>query len=47
MCMERELGVTTVTISTELREEIKNWRNENGCQTMYEAVFEIYQEATE
>jgi hypothetical protein len=44
---DRNLEITTVTVSTELRDDIKEWRDERGCTTMHEALFDLYQEATE
>jgi hypothetical protein len=44
---EPNLGITTVTISTELRDDIKEWRDERDCSTMHEALYDIHQEATE
>jgi len=44
---DASLGITTVTITTELRDDIKEWRDERDCSTMHEALYEIHQEATE
>jgi hypothetical protein len=42
----RNLEITTVTVSTDLKEDLNDWKEERGCSTMHEALYDLHQEAT-
>lgn len=39
---DRELGVTTVTITQDLHSKIKNYKQKNDCRTLHAAVADLY-----
>jgi hypothetical protein len=41
--MSQLLNSTTVVVSTDLRDKIKDYRDENELQNMHEAVSDLYE----